>query len=47
MVESILGGAHGSYSLPIVLDSLDNIAIYGDTQEQVLDDMLEAIKWLS
>ena len=23
------------------------IAMYGDTQEQVLDDMLKAIKWLT
>ena len=32
-------------SLPIVI-YLDDIAIYRDTQEQVLEDMLEAIKWL-
>ena len=33
----------GNLSLPIVL-YLDNIAIYRDTQEQVLKDTLEAIK---
>ena len=34
------------HPLPIVV-YLDDIAIYGDTQEQVLEDMLEAIKWLA
>ena len=36
----------GDCPLPIVI-YLDDIAIYGDTQEQVLEDMLEAIKWLT
>ena len=26
---------------------LDDIAVYGDTKEQVLEDALEAIKWLA
>ena len=32
------------HPLPIVV-YLDDITIYGDTQEQVLEDTLEAIKW--
>ena len=32
--------------MPIVF-YLDNIAVYGDTQEQVLEDMLEAVKRLA
>ena len=35
-----------SYPLPIVV-YLDDIAIYRDTQEKVLEYMLEAIKWLT
>ena len=34
------------HPLPIVV-YLDDIAMYGDTQEQVLEDMLEAIKRLT
>ena len=45
LVESILGSKLGNHPLPIVV-YLDNIAIYGDTQEQVLDDMPEASKCL-
>ena len=29
--------------MPIVI-YLDDIAVYGDTQEEVLEDMLEAVK---
>ena len=36
----------GDHPLPIVI-YLDDIAVYRDTQEQVLEDMLEAIKQLS
>ena len=36
----------GDHPLPIVV-YLDDIAMYGDTQEQVLEDTLEAIKWLA
>ena len=32
--------------LPVVV-YLDDITVYGDTQEQVLEDTLEAIKWLT
>ena len=46
VVESILHSMLGNCPLPIVT-YLDNIAKYGDTQEQVLEDMLEAIKWLA
>ena len=46
MVESILCGVLGNHPLPIVV-YLENIAMYGDTQEQVLEDMLEDIKQLT
>ena len=36
----------GDHPLPLVI-YLDNIVIYRDTQEQVLEDILEAIKWLA
>ena len=43
MVQSVLHSALGNCPLPIVV-YLDDIAMYGDTQEQVLEEMLEAIK---
>ena len=46
VVKSVLCGGLGNHPLPIVV-YLDNIDIYGDTLEQVLEDMLEAIKWLT
>ena len=46
MVESCLHGVLGSCPLPIVI-YLDEIARYRVTQEQVLEDMLEATKWLT
>ena len=46
MVESILCSTPGSCPLPVVI-YLDNIAIYGDTQIEVLKDMLEAVKQLA
>ena len=42
VVESVLR-IMDNCLLPIVI-YLENIAIYGDTQEQVLEDTLEAIK---
>ena len=44
-MESILHSELGSHPLPILI-YLDDIIIYGDTQEQVLNDMVEAIKHL-
>ena len=41
--ESSLHGVTGGCPLPIVV-YLDNIAMYRDTQDQVLEDTLEAIK---
>ena len=46
MVKSVLCGWPDDRPLPIVI-YLDNIAIYGDTHNQVLEDMLEAIKQLA
>ena len=46
VVKSVLCGAPGDCPLPVVI-YLDNIAVYGDTQEQVLEDTLEAIKRLT
>ena len=36
----------GDHPLPVVL-YLDNIAIYRETKEQVVEDMLEAVKQLT
>ena len=38
MVEIVLCSMPGDRPLPVVV-YLDNIAVYGDTQEQVLEDM--------
>ena len=46
MVESVLHGGLDDRPLPIVID-LDDIAIYGDNQEEVLEDTLEAVKQLT
>ena len=46
MVESVLHVTVGSCPLPIVI-YLDNIAMYGDTQEQILIDVVGAIKQLA
>ena len=46
MVESVLCIGPGSCPLPIII-YLDDIAIYGNTQEEVLQNMLEAIRWLA
>ena len=46
VVESVLCSMLGDCPLPVVV-YLDDIAIYGDTQKQVLEDMLKAIKQLT
>ena len=46
MVESVLHGGPDDRPLPVVV-YLDDIAVYGDTQEQVLEDTLEAVKQLA
>ena len=46
MVESVLHGRPDDHPLPIVV-YLDNIAMYWDTQEEVLEDTLEAVKGLA
>ena len=46
VVESDLRGGPDDHPLPIAI-YLDYIAMYGDTQEQVLEDMLEAVKQLA
>ena len=45
-MESVLRGGPDDGPLPVVI-YLDNIAVYVDTQEQVLEDMLEAVKQLA
>ena len=46
MVDSILCGGPDDHPLPVVI-YLDNIAIYRDTQDQLLEDTVEAIKLLT
>lgn len=46
MVEDVLRGEEGSRPLPVVV-YLDDIAVYGDSQEQVLEDTLEAVRRLT
>ena len=46
VVESVLHGEPGNHPLPVVV-YLDNIAVYGDTKEQVVEDTLEIIKQLT
>ena len=46
MVESVLHGRLDDRPLPVVI-YLDDIAVYGDTQEEVLEDTLEAVKQLA
>ena len=45
-MESVLRGGPDDRPLPVVV-YLDDIAVYGDTQEEVLEDMLEAVKRLA
>ena len=46
MVESVLHGGPDDHPLPVVI-YLDDIAMYRETQEQVLEDTLEAVKQLA
>ena len=46
MVESVLHSGLDDRPLPVVI-YLDDIAMYGDTQEEVLEDTLEAVKQLA
>ena len=45
-MEDVLKGAEGSRPLPVVV-YLDDIAVFGDTKEQVLEDTLETISRLA
>ena len=46
MVKSVLHGGPDDCLLPIAV-YLDNKAIYGNTQEEVLEDTLEEVKQLA
>ena len=46
MVESALCGRPDDRPLPVVI-YMDDIAVYRDTQEQVINDTLEAVKQLA
>ncbi len=46
VVEDVLKGKPGERPLPVVV-YLDDIAVYGDDQHQVLEDTLEAIRRLA
>ncbi len=46
VVEDVLKGKPGDRPLPVVV-YLDDIAVYGDDQDQVLEDTLEAIRRLA
>ena len=46
MVEDVLRGKPGDRPLPVVV-YLDDIAVYGDDQDQVLDDTLEVVRRLT
>lgn len=46
MVEDVLQGKPGDRRLPVVV-YLDDIAVYGDSQDAVLEDTLEAIRRLT
>ena len=46
MVEDVLRGEEGDRPLQVVV-YLDDIAVYGDSEEQVLADTLEAIRRLT
>lgn len=46
VVEDVLRGEPGERRLPVVV-YLDDIAVYGDDQDQVLEDTLEAIRRLT
>lgn len=46
VVEDVLQGEPGDRQLPVVV-YLDDIAVHGDCQEQVLEDTLEVIRRLT
>ena len=46
MVKSVLHGGPDDHPLSVVI-YLDDIAIYGDTQKDMLEDTLEAVKRLA
>jgi hypothetical protein len=46
VVEDVLKGSPDDRSLPVVV-YLDDIAVFGDDQDQVLEDTLEAIRRLT
>ena len=46
MVKTVLHSGPDDHHLPVVV-YLDNIAMYGDTHEKLLGDMLAAIKRLA
>ena len=46
VVEDVLKGRSGARPLPVVV-YLDDIAVFGDDQEQVLEDTLEAVRRLT
>ena len=46
MVEDVLKGKPGDRLLPVAV-YLDDIAVFGDDQDQVLEDTLEAVRRLT
>ena len=46
VVETVLAGDPGERKLPVVV-YLDDIAVFGDDRQQVLDDTLEAVRRLT
>ena len=46
MVESVLHGALGDCPLPVIIYP-DDVAMFGETLEEVLEDMHEAVKQLA
>ena len=46
VVESVVKGEAGDRPLPVVV-YLDDIAVFGESQEQVLEDMLEVVRRLT
>jgi hypothetical protein len=46
VVEDVLKGSTDDCSLPVVV-YLDDIAVFGDDQDRVLEDTLEAIRRLT
>ena len=48
-MESVLKGKAVDHALPVMylVVYLDDITVYGDTFNQVLEDTAEAMKWLA